>query len=101
MMQSEIMIKEDKKATVSEYNKYFPTFTWVLKDFSLEFKHMTPKSYINQCLDPDPKTDPETAQMNNIRRCIKDFFAGEKDLDCHWLVKPIDGDDSKLERIDE
>jgi hypothetical protein len=38
--------------------------------------------------------------MNNIRRCLKDLFAGEKDIDCHWLVKPIDSDPATLAELD-
>ena len=36
-----------------EFSKYFPTFTWVLRDFPMAFKNLTPQGYMEQSLEND------------------------------------------------
>lgn len=68
---------------------------WVLRDFSLNFKHLTSKSYLEQCLEAQKppqgsgyseEADEEVFKKNSIRSAIKNFF---KDLDCFTLVRPV------------
>lgn len=50
---NELKIKDSTgDETGLEFKNYFPAFIWVLRDFSLNFKHLTSKSYLEQCLDP-------------------------------------------------
>lgn len=62
----------------------------------MEFKHLTAKSYLLNLLEEerDPKrvSIDEVQQRNVIRKCIKTFFGGEKNLECLSLVKPFDED---------
>jgi hypothetical protein len=57
---------------------------------------MTPKSYLNQCLEADRSTTEDSVKTNDIRRCIKELFGGEKEIECHALTKPLDDSDQVL-----
>jgi hypothetical protein len=62
----------------------------------MDFKHLTAKSYLLNLLEEerDPKrvSIDEVQQRNVIRKCIKTFFGGEKNLECLSLVRPFDKD---------
>jgi len=95
---NELKIKEGQgEETGLEFKNYFPSFIWVLRDFSLNFKHLTSKSYLEQCLEPQKGLSDEVFQKNNIRQSIKNFFA---DLDCVTLVRPV-ANESQLAHIEE
>lgn len=81
-----------------EFRSFFPSLVWVLRDFSLNFKHLTSKSYLEQCLEPQKPpqgsgysedADEEVFRKNSIRTAIKSFF---KDLDCFTLVRPVNSE---------
>lgn len=36
-----------------EFKNFFPHLFWALRDFSTDFKHMDPESYLNNCLEPE------------------------------------------------
>jgi len=69
----------------------------------MDFKHLTPKSYLMNGLEEerDPKrgSAEEAARRNVIRKCIKSYFGGEKNIECFPMNRPVD-DDSKLESLD-
>lgn len=70
----------------------------MLRDVNLDFKHLTPKSYLTNLLEDerDPKrySLDEVGKRNDIRKCIKTFFGGEKNLECLSLKRPTDGEPS-------
>lgn len=43
--------KTDSESGV-DFHKYFPTFFWVLRDFALDLKKLTPREYLEDCLKP-------------------------------------------------
>ncbi len=95
---NELKIKDSTgEETGLEFKNYFPAFIWVLRDFSLNFKHLTSKSYLEQCLDPQKGYSDEVFHKNNIRQSIKNFFS---DLDCVTLVRPVNNE-SQLAHIEE
>jgi hypothetical protein len=36
-----------------EFKKFFPEFTWVLRDFSGGFKHLDPSSFLERSLEQE------------------------------------------------
>ena len=44
----------------SEFKSFFPDFSWVLRDFSQDFKHLTSESYLEQCLEQERGTEEDT-----------------------------------------
>ena len=36
----------DGQGDSADFYKYFPQFNWVVRDLSLDFQHLTPKSYL-------------------------------------------------------
>ena len=56
LMPSEIKVREHnptQSTDEGEFTKYFPAFTWVLRDFPYAFGSLTPQGYMEQSLDPD------------------------------------------------
>lgn len=51
----------DDMTPIAEITPNFDTrLTWVLRDFALEFKTLTPNSYLAQCLDQQKATSAES-----------------------------------------
>ena len=70
----------------------FPTFLWVLRDFSLRLvdqagNPITPKDYLENSLKPQKGLSEAVESKNRIRRLITEFF---KDRDCFMLVRPTE-----------
>jgi hypothetical protein len=61
-----------------------------MRDFSLNFKTLTPKSYLDNILEEKKNPDEEGHRRNLTKRCIKSFFS---DLKCHPLVRPVDAEE--------
>ena len=59
--------------------KHFPTFLWILRDFSLrmEDEHgvkITSKEYLEKALKEQPGVSDKVEKKNRIRRLLKCFF---------------------------
>jgi len=84
-----------------EFKQFFPSFVWVLRDFGLDFKHLTPRAYLDQVLETQKSTkgleSDDIFHKNSIRESIKNFFA---DLDCFTLVRPVTNE-SMLAHIED
>ncbi len=93
---NELKIRDTQEETGIEFKQYFPAFIWVLRDFSLNFQHLTPRSYLEQCLESQRGTSDEVFQKNTIRQSIKNFFS---DLDCFTFVRPVNNE-SQLAHIE-
>jgi hypothetical protein len=52
MLTSKIKYKFNNE-TGRDFQSFFPKFCWVLRDFEMEFKALTPMSYLEQCLEPE------------------------------------------------
>ncbi|CDW76855.1 guanylate-binding n-terminal domain containing protein [Stylonychia lemnae] len=75
-----------------EIAKFFPSFLWVVRDFSLRLNDLqgnsiTSKEYFENSLQPQKGTSDQVETKNRIRRLVKHFF---KDRDCFTLVRPVE-----------
>jgi len=77
--------------------EFFPAFYWIMRDFSLDLKGMSPKDYLEKCLSTFPGNSPEIMKKNEIREKFKQFFTKR---DCETFVRPLD-DEYKLARIEQ
>ena len=94
---NELKIRDVGEETGMEFNKFFPSFVWVLRDFSLNFQHLTPKVYLESCLEEQKGASDDVFIKNQIRSSIRQFFA---DLDCVTLVRPVNNE-SLLAHIED
>lgn len=75
-----------------EIAKYFPSFLWVVRDFTLRLLDiqgnvLTPKEYFENALQPQKGASDQIETKNRIRRLVKHFF---KDRDCFTLIRPVE-----------
>ena len=96
-----IKLKNDDKneTTPEELSNLFPSFLWVLRDFSLQLidendENISPKQYLEKVLEGTKNVnDPK----NKIRRLIKSFF---KDRDCYTMVRPLTNE-NQLQNLED
>ena len=72
-----------------ESNENMPDFCWVVRDFFLSLDGLTPKQYLEDCLElkTEERLDPEQKkQTKYISDAIKNSF---KSLDCFCLPLPV------------
>ena len=86
LLTNEIKFKSHNE-TGSDFKSFFPDFSWILRDFSLGFKHLTPESYLEQCLEQERGFSDDTMQKNSIRLSLKKFFPH---IDCYSMPRPLD-----------
>jgi hypothetical protein len=83
---------------------YFPTFYWVVRDFSLQLQDpqgnaITSKDYLEKAWAPlksSSQFDEDTEEKNKIRKLLTSFF---KDRDCFTMVRPL-VDETRLQDLD-
>jgi hypothetical protein len=73
-------------------SKYFPSFLWVVRDFSLKLidhqgNSITSKQYFENALKEQKGTSDAVEKKNRIRRLIANFF---QDRDCFTIVRPTE-----------
>jgi len=83
---------EDKEEELAEY---FPSFLWLLRDFSLkleniEGKEITEKEYLESALENKIGDDEIIQEKNKVRDLIKSYFP---DRDCFTMVRPVEKED--------
>ena len=89
----------DTETDPEELSNLFPSFLWVLRDFSLQLidendENITPKEYLEKVLQGTKNiSDPK----NKIRKLIKAYF---KDRDCFTMVRPLTNE-NKLQNLEE
>lgn len=93
-MSRELQIKSEVlgECDPDEIAKYFPSFLWVVRDFSLRLSDPTgnaisSKEYFENALQPQKGSSDQVETKNRIRRLIKHFF---KDRDCFTMVRPVE-----------
>jgi len=79
-------------AQIEDLGEYFPSFLWVLRDFSLKLEDETgneisAKMYLDNSLKEQKGSSDNIESKNRIRRMIKHFFR-ERDLSV--LVRPTE-----------
>ena len=75
-----------------EFAKYFPSFLWVVRDFSLRLLNLdgeaiSSKEYLEQSLAIQRGFTESIEHKNRIRRLITQVFP---DRDCFTLVRPVE-----------
>ena len=86
-MQSQLQQESDPE----EYQRIFPSFTWVVRDFSLQLSdengtQISPKEYLESALKEAKGFSDSVESKNRIRRLLKTFFA---ERDCCTMVRPL------------
>lgn len=97
--------RADPNHVLHEMSKYFPQFTWLLRDFSLELfdeeqnRHISPQEYLETALlvPPTSKDSEQLKIKTQIRDSIRDFF---KERACFVLPRPV-SDEKLLRNIEE
>lgn len=100
-LSKEIQVKEREfKTDTDEIPKYFPSFLWVVRDFTLRLidhlgDEINSKEYLEKALELQKGASDAIENKNKIRRMIKHFFT---DRDCVTLVRPIE-DEKQLQNL--
>jgi hypothetical protein len=89
----------DNEADLQSLKAYFPSFLWLLRDFSLELeiagKSITSREYLERALSTMEGKGERVEAKNRIRQFIKQFFV---DRDCFTMKRPV-SDEAKLQRL--
>lgn len=69
----------DAELEATQFSRYFPSFTWVLRDFALDLvdergEPISPDDYLEQSLRPQVGFDEATSERNRIREMLTAFF---------------------------
>ena len=96
-----IKLKNDSKNETNpeELSNLFPSFLWVLRDFSLQLiddngENISPKQYLEKVLEGTRNiNDPK----NKIRKLIKSYF---KDRDCFTMIRPLTNE-NQLQNLED
>ena len=80
---------EDKEEELSEY---FPSFLWLLRDFSLKLEdidgnNISEKEYLESALENKIGDSDIINEKNRVRNLIKTYFP---DRDCFTMVRPVE-----------
>lgn len=78
-----------------EYSSVFPSFMWVVRDFSLQLvdpegEQITSKEYLEKALNQQRGFSESVEHKNRIRRLLKSFFS---ERDCCTMVRPLTNED--------
>jgi hypothetical protein len=97
----DIQVKTVKESKPDEAAQYFPSFLWVVRDFSLKIvdangMKITSKEYLEKALELQKGISDMIENKNKIRKLVKHFF---QDRDCITLIRPLE-DEQKLQKLD-
>ncbi|KAK7130463.1 hypothetical protein R3I93_019953 [Phoxinus phoxinus] len=92
----------DEDEDDSEFVKFFPSFIWAVRDFTLENKingkYVTEDQYLDYALMLKPGTKRTVKEFNLPRECIRKYFPSRK---CFTFPFPTNPDNvSRLESLD-
>nr|XP_023652246.1 guanylate-binding protein 1-like isoform X1 [Paramormyrops kingsleyae] len=91
---------EDEADASAEYVRFFPSFIWAVRDFTLELeangKPITADEYLENSLKLKPGHNKNVATSNSARECIRKYFPRRK---CFVFDTPVHRD--KLKIIDQ
>lgn len=87
--------KNDDKAKPEELAKYFPSFLWLIRDFSLKLEDsegntITSKQYLENALALVKGSSSSVEEKNRIRRMINLYFA---ERDCFTMIRPVESEE--------
>ena len=88
-----------------EYSEYFPSFMWVVRDFTLQLvdsddENINPNQYLEKALEEQKGFSDKIEEKNRIRRLLKSFF---KERQWFTMIRPVTNEESlqNLEKMDE
>jgi hypothetical protein len=92
---------DEDDGDASEFCKIFPSFVWVVRDFTLQLEdedgdEISPTQYLNKSLELTNGYDKQTLERNRTRSMLSAFFPERQ---CVTLVRPI-GDEAALQQVD-
>lgn len=98
----DIQLKTGKTTKDQDPAQFFPSFLWVVRDFTLklvdlEGKPLGPKEYLEKALELQKGVSDAIESKNRIRKLLKHFF---QDRDCVTFVRPLE-DENQLQKLDE
>ena len=79
------------------FAEFFPRFTWVLRDFTLQLAGMSTDEYLEASLKQQAGFSEAVMSKNRVRAMINEFF---RNRNCVALVRPLN-DESQLQNIRE
>ena len=87
---------DDREIDPEEYGKFFPSFIWIIRDFTLrlvdpEGNPITSQQYLERALAPQDGFSDDTEKKNRIRRLLTTFFP---DRDCFCMVRPLTNEEN-------
>ena len=90
--QLQIKNANSEEADPEEIAKYFPSFMWIVRDFSLKLldqygNNINSKDYLEKALKEQKGSSDTIEKKNRIRRMIVNFF---KERDCFTMVRPME-----------
>ena len=97
---NKIQQENNKEASEESIAKNFPSFLWILRDFSLKLEDsqknpISSKQYLENSLSFQKGVSDQVESKNRIRKLFKTFFA---DRDCSTLVRPTE-DEKELQGL--
>ncbi|XP_074995410.1 guanylate-binding protein 1-like [Calonectris borealis] len=91
---------EDELEDSEKLVRFFPTFVWAVRDFTLQLevdgKEITEDEYLENALELKAGSSPEARGYNELRECIRRFFPARK---CFVFEQPAGRRD--LVRLEE
>lgn len=101
-MAREVRQGEDTELDDQSIAEAFPTFLWLLRDFSLQLvdtqqRTLSPAEYLEAALAPLKGNSDSIEGKNRLRRQFKHFFPRR---DCLTLVRPVERE-ADLQRLEE
>jgi hypothetical protein len=94
------MAADDGVEDPDELAKFFPSFLWVVRDFTLRLQDLqgnkiNAREYLERALEEQRGSSDAIENKNKIRRMIVSFF---KDRDCYTMVRPTE-DEKDLQKL--
>ncbi|ETI36620.1 hypothetical protein F443_17284, partial [Phytophthora nicotianae P1569] len=90
---------KDAAGNADRLHEFFPSFMWVVRDFTLQLldngKPISSKQYLENALKPTGGYSDDAVEKDQIRALLSDFF---RHRDCVTLVRPVD-DEQKLRNL--
>ena len=99
-MSKHIRIRSNKNDD-TDFDRFFPDFAYVLRDFYLELeidgREVTPDEYLEHSLDMKKGDNKQIRAFNEIRKCIRKYFTKRK---CFTFGMPVE-DPKKMKCLDK
>jgi hypothetical protein len=79
-----------KEDSGTEFSSFFPTFTWVVRDFAVRLekdgRKISAREYLEDALRPEEGLSEASEAKNAVRHLLRSFFP---ERDCVTMVRPV------------